>query len=70
MLQNTEEAFVGRVNGILNPLFFGAMVLMMSIAGAMKYWFSLTVIFWTAAILFVVGLLAVVPIYRLPKTAK
>ena len=70
MLQNTEEAFVGRVNGILNPLFFGAMVLTMSIAGAMKYWLSLGVIFGIAAALFAASLLAVLPIYRLPANNK
>jgi DHA3 family macrolide efflux protein-like MFS transporter len=30
ILNNTEEAFIGRVNGILTPLFMGSMVITMS----------------------------------------
>lgn len=37
--------FIGRVNGILSPLFTGAMVLTMSVAGILKEQFSLVVIF-------------------------
>lgn len=67
MLQNTEEAFVGRVNGIFSPLFFGSMVLTMSIAGALKHWFTLTALYGAAALLFVIGLAALAPIYHLPR---
>ena len=41
ILQNTTAEFVGRVNGILTPLFMGAMVITMSIAGWLKEVFSL-----------------------------
>ena len=33
ILGNTEVSFVGRVNGILTPLFMGAMVITMSLRG-------------------------------------
>ncbi|MFC3884962.1 MFS transporter [Bacillus songklensis] len=66
ILQNTEEAFVGRVNGILSPLFTGAMVVTMSIAGALKEQFSLVAMFETAAVLFIIGLLFIMPLYRQP----
>ncbi|TXK74451.1 MFS transporter [Paenibacillus sp. N3.4] len=61
ILGNTEEAFVGRVNGILNPLFMGAMVITMSLAGSMKALFSLEGIYLTAAGLFLVGVLIMLP---------
>lgn len=66
ILQNTEEAFVGRVNGILNPLFMGAMVLTMSVSGLLKETFSLVVMYEAAAALFIVGVLIMTPILRLP----
>jgi MFS transporter, DHA3 family, macrolide efflux protein len=36
ILQNTEDSFIGRVNGILNPLFMGSMVITMMLSGAIK----------------------------------
>lgn len=69
MLQNTAESFVGRVNGILSPLFFGSMVVMMSMAGLLKHWFSLPVIFMAAAVLFLVSALVILPIYNAPRKA-
>jgi predicted MFS family arabinose efflux permease len=64
ILQKTEEAFIGRVNGILSPLFAGSMVLTMSAAGILKEQFSLAAIFETAAVLFIVGLIFILPIYN------
>jgi MFS family permease len=66
ILQNTEESFIGRVNGILSPLFTGSMVVTMSLAGTLKAKFSLVPLFETAAILFIIGLLFIMPLYRLP----
>jgi MFS transporter, DHA3 family, macrolide efflux protein len=61
ILGNTEEAFVGRVNGILNPLFMGAMVITMSLAGTIKASFPLEAIYLTSAALFVIGVLIMLP---------
>jgi MFS transporter, DHA3 family, macrolide efflux protein len=64
ILNNTEESFVGRVNGILNPLFMGAMVLMMSIAGLMKAAMPLGTIYLISSVLLVVGVLIMLPRLR------
>ncbi|GAX89074.1 MFS transporter [Effusibacillus lacus] len=64
ILQNTEEAFVGRVNGVLNPLFMGAMVTMMSMAGWLKATFSLVNVYAGAGLLFFIGVLLMVPLFN------
>ncbi|OPH48491.1 MFS transporter [Paenibacillus ferrarius] len=61
ILGNTEETFVGRVNGILNPLFMGAMVITMSLAGSIKASFSLEMIYLTSAALFLIGVFIMLP---------
>lgn len=66
ILQNTVADFVGRVNGILNPLFMGAMVVTMSLAGLLKKTFSIVIMFEAATVLFVIGILAIIPLLRLP----
>ncbi|BCJ85107.1 MFS transporter [Effusibacillus dendaii] len=66
ILQNTEAAFVGRVNGILNPIFTGALVITMSIAGWLKESFSLLAIFEAAAILLAAGIFVILPLLKLP----
>ncbi|MHC5530697.1 MFS transporter [Priestia megaterium] len=70
ILQRTEAAFIGRVNGILSPLFTGAMVLTMSVAGILKEQFSLVAIFEAAAVLFIIGLLFILPLYKLKEETK
>ncbi|WP_371316515.1 MFS transporter [Heyndrickxia ginsengihumi] len=64
IIQHTETAFIGRVNGTLSPLFTGSMVITMSIAGTLKELFSIVAIFEVAAVLFIVGLLFILPIYK------
>ena len=64
ILQNTEEAFIGRVNGILNPLFMGAMVVTMSAAGWLKTHLSIVYIYESAALLLGVGILILLPILK------
>ncbi|MDN4525822.1 MFS transporter [Fictibacillus fluitans] len=64
ILQNTEEAFIGRVNGILNPLFMGAMVITMSAAGWMKTHLSIVLIYQLSALLLFVGVGTLVPIMK------
>ena len=65
ILQNTKSEFIGRVNGILSPLFTGSMVLTMSIAGTLKEMFSIVTMFETAAVLFIIGLIFILPIYNM-----
>jgi len=69
ILQNTGSEFVGRVNGILNPLFTGAMIITMSMAGLLKNFFSLVVLYEGAAFLFIFGLLSIIPLYSMPLPA-
>ncbi|WP_411683193.1 MFS transporter [Clostridium thailandense] len=57
ILQFTEEKFVGRVNGVLNPLFMGAMVITMSLAGWLKVQFSLVIMYEISGALFFLGML-------------
>lgn len=64
ILQNTEASFIGRVNGILNPMFMGTMVITMSASGWLKERLSLLAIYESAALLFIVGVLAIVPLFK------
>ncbi len=63
ILRNSEESYVGRVNGVLTPLFMGMMVIAMSIAGWLKSMLTLPLIFETAALCFFVGVLCLVPFF-------
>lgn len=65
ILKNTEESFVGRVNGILTPLFMGSMVLTMSFAGWLKDALSVLVMYEMAGVLFLVSALITVPMFRM-----
>ncbi len=65
MLKTTDEAFLGRANGILNPLFMGMMVVTMSLAGWLKASFSLTTAYEIAAALFFLGMLLALPLFKL-----
>ncbi|RAV21991.1 MFS transporter [Paenibacillus contaminans] len=69
ILQNTEQSFIGRVNGVLNPFFMGMMVISMSVAGWLKDQLSLVVVFEAAGAVFVIGLLFVFPLFKLKKQA-
>jgi MFS transporter, DHA3 family, macrolide efflux protein len=62
ILQNAEESFVGRVNGIMTPLFMGAMVLMMSLAGILKQLVGLVVSYQVSAVFMVIGVILVLPL--------
>ncbi|MEH7401557.1 MFS transporter [Gottfriedia acidiceleris] len=67
ILKNTDEKFVGRVNGILTPLFMGAMVITMSLAGILKEHFSLVSIYQVSALLFIIGIIIMVPMFKIMK---
>ncbi|RFU66043.1 MFS transporter [Peribacillus glennii] len=64
ILQNTEEAFIGRVNGILNPIFMGAMVITMSASGWLKTHLSIVYMYELSALLLVAGILTMLPLMR------
>lgn len=68
ILNNTDESFVGRVNGIMTPLFMGAMVITMSLAGLLKEQFSLVTIYQASAALFLIGILVMLPMFRMLAT--
>lgn len=64
ILQTSEEDFVGRVNGVLNPMFMGAMVSTMSLAGWLKLQFSLVTMYEAAGVLFFMGVLLTLPFFK------
>ncbi|MBO8178295.1 MAG: MFS transporter [Bacillus sp. (in: Bacteria)] len=70
ILNNTDETFVGRVNGILTPLFMGSMVITMSLAGLLKKQFSLFTIYQSSAAIFIIGILVMLPMFQMLKTAE
>lgn len=63
MLQNSDNEFIGRVNGILMPVYTGAMVLTMSVAGLLKETFSLVAMYQVAGLLYIIGLLFLLPLF-------
>ena len=71
ILQFTKEEYVGRVNGVLNPLFMGAMVGTMSFAGWLKAHFSLVAIYGAASIVLLTGMFLMIPLFNIgvPKGA-
>jgi len=64
ILQQSEEAFVGRVIGTLNPMFMGMMVIGMSCAGFLKSALALGIIYSFAGALFLAGTAVLAPIMR------
>ncbi|MGA9226711.1 MAG: MFS transporter [Mesobacillus sp.] len=70
ILQNTEEAFIGRVNGILNPVFMGAMVITMSASGWVKSHLPITYMYEASAVLLLVGILVLLPLMKKEATAN
>ena len=62
ILKWSHESIVGRVNGVLNPLFTGMMVISMSFAGTLKGAYPLVMIYSGAGILFFLGALVMIPI--------
>lgn len=64
LVQNTESAYMGRVGGIMGPLFMGFMVIGMSIAGVLKEAFSLFTVFAGSGVLFLIAMLVLLPMIR------
>lgn len=65
MMQNTEESFIGRVNGILSPLFTGSMVVTMMFSGVIKNAFSLVSVFVISGLFILLGVVALIPLLKL-----
>jgi len=65
IIHTSEQEFLGRVNGFLNPMFMGMMLLMMSCVGWFKDIFSISIIYSMSGLLFFIGMLIVVPLFKL-----
>lgn len=70
ILKNSEESFVGRVNGVLSPMFMGMMVVGMSISGLLKTPLTLFGVYLIAGILFLIGTLLVLPLFKMKGEEK
>jgi MFS transporter, DHA3 family, macrolide efflux protein len=70
ILTNAEHSYVGRVNGILNPLFIGGMVLNMSLVGLLKEQFPLGTLYIMASSLFIISAVAMLPMQRIKQTKQ
>ncbi|ALS29794.1 MFS transporter [Paenibacillus sp. 32O-W] len=57
ILQWTNQSFIGRVNGVLSPMFMGMMVIMMSVSGLLKKVFPLVGIYTAAGLIMLLGTL-------------
>jgi MFS family permease len=64
ILQWSEEAYVGRVNGVLSPMFMGMMVIMTLVSGQLKLVFPLVWIYCTAGVIMFVGMLLLIPLFK------
>ncbi|BDH63496.1 MFS transporter [Lysinibacillus sp. PLM2] len=70
ILKNTEAAFIGRVNGVLSPMFMGTMVIGMSISGMLKIPLTLSGNYLLSGVLFLIGVLFIIPILKLKEEPK
>jgi MFS family permease len=64
ILQWTDEKFVGRVNGVLTPMFVGMMVIMTLVAGNLKKMYPLVGIYCVAGFAMLLGMLLLVPLFK------
>jgi len=64
ILQWSEQSIVGRVNGVLSPMFIGMMVVMMSVSGVLKKTMPLELIYTISGVLLVFGMLVLVPLFK------
>ncbi|WP_134685702.1 MFS transporter [Brevibacillus migulae] len=64
ILRNSEQVIVGRVNGVLTPMFMGMMVLSMGSVGWLKNTLPIPVVYGSAAVMFVIGMLLLVPVLK------
>lgn len=64
ILQWSEEAYTGRVNGVLTPMFMGMMVIMTLVAGQLKLVFPLVGIYSAAGSFMFLGMLLLIPLFK------
>jgi DHA3 family macrolide efflux protein-like MFS transporter len=64
VMKNTEGAFMGRVGGIITPMFMGMMVLGMSITGVLKEPLTLFGVFAGSGMLFLASSFLLIPLLR------
>ena len=69
ILQKTEEVFIGRVNGVLTPLFMGAMASTMILAGWLKVKYSLVSMYEVSGFLFLMGMLLIATLFTEKKAS-
>ncbi len=67
ILKNTDESFVGRVNGVLNPLFMGMMVAGMSLSGLLKTPLTLSGVYTVSGVLFLLGTMLILPLFKIKE---
>ncbi|OIB01352.1 MFS transporter [Paenibacillus sp. LC231] len=64
VMQQTEQAYIGRVTGLRTPLMTGAMLITMGCSGLLKQAMSLTSVYALAGACFLVGFLMIIPLLR------
>lgn len=64
VMQQTEQAYIGRVTGLRTPLMTGAMLLTMGCSGLLKQVMSLASVYALAGACFLVGFLMIIPLLR------
>ncbi|TQR46138.1 MFS transporter [Paenibacillus popilliae] len=62
IVRNTESAFMGRVSGVITPVFMGMMVMGMFLSGYLKEMFSLLTVYLLSGVLIIVGTLLLSPL--------
>jgi len=64
ILRWSDESIVGRVNGGLNPMFMGMMVVMIATGGSLKAWFPLEALYAVSALVMALGTAALATIFK------
>ncbi|OOC58649.1 MFS transporter [Paenibacillus ihbetae] len=64
VMQQTEQAYIGRVTGIRTPLMTGAMLIAMGCSGLLKQAMSLTAVYGLAGVCFLAGFVMILPLLR------
>ncbi|MDL1164157.1 MFS transporter [Yersinia pestis] len=64
VMQQTEQAYIGRVTGVRTPLMTGAMLITMGCSGLLKQAMSLTSVYALAGACFLAGFLMILPLLR------
>ncbi|WP_127589860.1 MFS transporter [Paenibacillus lautus] len=62
VMQQTEQAYIGRVTGLRTPLMTGAMLITMGCSGLLKQAMSLTSVYALAGACFLVGFWMIIPL--------